>query len=155
LERNPERLFLEHLESRRGELAVAMWQAPTLTFTAQAFLLIVLTNDDVSTSARLAVLVAGVMATLVAIFALLRLRQREVLYSEAIAFYADKLKMPDPRPHALAEGGRIPVQNEGRLDKWLREKARHEHFPTLHLSWVVALALFILADVVAFVCAGR
>jgi hypothetical protein len=34
-----DRVFLEQLETRRAELAVAQWQAPGLTIAAQAFLL--------------------------------------------------------------------------------------------------------------------
>jgi hypothetical protein len=47
-----ERVFLEHLERRRGELAVAQWQAPGLTIAAQAFLLQVLANTNIDPSAR-------------------------------------------------------------------------------------------------------
>jgi hypothetical protein len=64
-----------------------MWHAPALTITAQAFLLIVLTDRGVDAWARLAILAAGVLAIVAALLSLLRLRAREVQYSRVIAHF--------------------------------------------------------------------
>lgn len=149
-ERDVEVLFLDHLDRRRTELAAAMWQAPALTIAAQAFLLIVLTDEGVSAWARAVVLVAGVAATLAAIGALLRLRQREVLYSDAIAFYGERIGMRDLRPDDLE---RKPLQREGRwarLDERTQAWAGQRSFPPIHYAWTIALLLFAVADAVAF-----
>jgi hypothetical protein len=89
------------LEGRRSAADQAMWQAPTLTFAAQAFLLAVLTNRSVPAGARVVALAAGVAACLTAIFALFRLRAREVQHSNAIRFYCETAGIPDPRPLTL------------------------------------------------------
>jgi hypothetical protein len=60
-----------------------MWQAPTLTIAGQAFLLALLADQDLATGVRRAVFVAGVLAVIAAVISLLRLRSREVTYSEA------------------------------------------------------------------------
>ena len=49
-ERDSEEILLDHLESRRGELAEAQWHAPGLVIAAQAFLLQVLTDASVAGS---------------------------------------------------------------------------------------------------------
>ena len=71
--------FLALLEGRRNSIEQSMWQAPTLTIAAQAFLLGVLTDSTISDRARLAILVAGIAACVAAILALIRLRSREIL----------------------------------------------------------------------------
>jgi hypothetical protein len=64
----------------------------------QSFLLALLANQDLATDVRRLVFIAGVLAVFAAVVALLRLRSREVLYSEAIAAYSERLGIPDPRP---------------------------------------------------------
>lgn len=144
--------LLDHLERRRGALEQAQWQAPTLTITAQAFLLAVLTDSGVSSAARAVILAAGITACVAAVCALLRLRSREVLYSEVIAFYARQARLPDTRADEL-QRNRIPLDRRrgvwNRLDQLLQAWAASWQFP-IYLFWVVALVLFIAADAVAF-----
>jgi hypothetical protein len=146
-----ERVFLDHLERRRGELAVAQWQAPGLTIAAQAFLLQVLANTNIDPSARKWVLWAGIAASVAALVALLRLRQREVKYSDAIAFYGKRLGMRDPRPHRLREGEPLNLRDPfSLLDRILRWISGSRILPGIHLFWIAALILFILADIYVF-----
>jgi hypothetical protein len=151
-ERDRDTVFLDHLESRRGELAVAGWQAPTLTMAAQAFLLTVLTDETVPTSARIVILAAGITATVAAILALLRLRSREELYSEALTEYGARLAgMRDTRPFELE---RKPVSSEyqrSKFHRWVMAAAGSTKWPSIHLTWSFALFLFVIADVVALV----
>jgi hypothetical protein len=148
--REREAVFVEHLERRRGELAAAQWQAPGLTIAAQAFLLQILSNDDVATRARWWILVAGVVATLAALFSLLRLRQREDMYSDAIAFYVGTILSKDPRP-----GDHLPAAKLPRKGFWawvhrgVRWVGGDRGYPGLQLWWGAALVLFIVADFVA------
>jgi hypothetical protein len=154
-ERERDAMFLEHVERRRTGVEQAMWQAPALTIAAQAFLLRVLTDGGVTGWVRGSVLVAGVVACLAAIFSLLRLRSREVLYSEVIVGCLNKLRIDDLRPDNLERHRkRLEPERAGfwnRLDRGLQKWAGREesHLPPIHLLWSAALLLFIVADFVA------
>ncbi len=142
--------LLDHLERRRGVLEQAMWQAPTLTIAAQAFLLFVLTGSAIDATARKFVLVAGIAACAAAVISLLRLRQREVRYSEAIAYYLNTLGISDPRPDGLPS---LSLQRNdlwSRFDRPLRAIGGWSWLPPIHVAWIAALLLFILADVLAY-----
>ena len=81
---------------------------------------------------------------------LLRLHAREVRYSEAIAYYLNTLHIADPRPDALP---RRPLQRHGLwpwLDRGLRALGGWSWLPPIHVAWIAALLLFIVADVLAF-----
>jgi len=141
--------ILDHLEQRRAGLDVAMWQAPALTFAAQAFLLQVLTNENVHWVARIFILAAGVASSVAALASLIRGRAREVLYSDALASYFEAFGLPDTRPARLP---RKPLEREGKWhDRDARIQAWSERRPVpMYLLWSAALALFAVADVVAF-----
>jgi hypothetical protein len=145
-----ERVFLDHLERRRGELAIAQWQAPGLTIAAQAFLLQVLANTDIDASARKWVLWAGITASIAALAALLRLRQREVKYSDAIAHYGAKGGMRDPRLQGFKGDALKRWDPFSLLDRLLRWVAGWSFLPGIHFFWVAALILFIFADVYVY-----
>ena len=151
-ERDSALLFLDHLEGRRQELATAMWQAPGLTIAAQAFLLIVLTDESVDERASKWILVAGLAAVVAAICALLRLRQREVLYSDAVAYWLDLLGAEDPRPSELKRGGKLKsLPDQGfQIDRGFRWVAGLRFFSAIHLYWAIVLGLFGVADVIAY-----
>jgi cation transport ATPase len=145
--------LLEHLERRRHAYDQAMWQAPALTIAGQAFLLAVLTDQSVDRFVvRLLVLVAGVAAVFAAICSLARLRSREVLYSEAIAAHSEELGIGDMRPPALEE--KLRDQLESRLEDASRSERLIRRFGDrlsgVYLFWIVALALFGVADLLAF-----
>jgi hypothetical protein len=142
-----EGLLLDHLERRRSGLDQSMWQAPALTIAAQAFLLAVLTDRSIPWYARLVVLLAGIAACFAAALSLIRLRSREVSYSEAIAYYGKGI--PELRPHGLPSNPLPPTGLWDRVDAWVRKRAE-QWLPPGYLLWVAALALFVLADVVAF-----
>ena len=108
---------------------------------AQAFLLTVLTNEDIASYARLVILIAGVLATLAAVTSMLRLRAREEHYSEAIAFYARKYGIKDPRPFTL---------KRDKPANGLLRAANGWAWPPIHYSWTLALLAFVAADIVAF-----
>jgi hypothetical protein len=104
-------VLLDHLERRRNTFDQSMWQAPGLTIAAQAFLLTVLTDSGISTTARACILAAGISAVSAAILSLLRLRAREVEYSEPIAYYAKAAGIDDPRN--IYQGRRISLEKHG------------------------------------------
>jgi hypothetical protein len=144
--------LIDHLERRRAVSDQAMWLAPVLVVAGQAFLLQVLSTDSLGALARAPVLLAGLVATLAALVALLRGHAREVEYSEAIAHYTDGAGFPElrselPRKEPHFEGWWRP------LDKWLRRNALHRHIPAAFLIWAFALLLFIVADVAVY-CAA-
>jgi hypothetical protein len=138
-------VFLEHLERRRGAFDQSMWQAPALTIAAQAFLLNVLTDESVDMAARAVILVGGVTASAAAAASLIRLRWREVQYSEEIGrWFADR-NLPDPRlPHPSTAN---PAERFS--ERWLREWAGRWRL-RVYLLWCLALVIFAVADVVAF-----
>jgi len=76
MERDPKlegsETLLDHRERRRGGLEQAQWNAPALTIAAQAFLLPVLTNQNISSAARAVILAAGIAAVLAALASLWR-----------------------------------------------------------------------------------
>jgi hypothetical protein len=146
--------FVNLLEGRRAAIEQSQWQAPTLTIAAQAFLLSVLTDEDVSTTARKAILVAGVIACVAAALALVRLRAREVLYSEAVSYACDQAELPDPRPFALTDRRDVIEHRwfQRLVDRPLRAIGGWRHFPTVYTFWILALFAFIVADFVALVC---
>lgn len=129
-----------------------MWQAPTLTIAAQAFLLIVLTDATVSDRARLLILVAGIAACVAAILSLIRLRAREILWSEGIADVCEKAGLPDPRPFDLPR--KAAEHKPGPVDRAVRAIGAWERLPTVYLFWILALLLFVVADVVAYCSTG-
>src|SRR4051812_17260964 len=100
-------MTLERLERRRGETWQGLWLAPLLTIVGQAFLLLVLGDENVGWLARAAVLAADLGANLAAAWSVLRAHAREVQYSEAIdaelaatalGDYADVRAAALPRP---------------------------------------------------------
>lgn len=142
--------FLTLLESRRSSADQGMWQAPALTIAAQAFLLAVLTDASVSDRARFVILVAGIAACIAAVLSLIRLRAREILWSEAIADACNKAGLPDPRPFALPR--KAAEHEPGLGDRAVRAIGAWQHLPTVYLFWILALLLFVAADVVAYSC---
>ena len=155
MEDDNDRITIEQLERRRDDSANAMWLAPVLTMTAQAFLLQILSQAALNCFARGAVLVAGILATLAALWTLLRARSREVLFSEAIAGYLQEAGLPDVRPTALR--GQLPTQQEEgllrRLDQHLVRWADRRSLPPAYQVWMAALLAFIVADVAVFFAA--
>ena len=122
---------LRLLEGRRLDLSSSMWQVPTLTVAAQAFLLQVLSNDDIGWSVAVPVALAGALASIAAGVSLLRQWSGERLHSKEIARLAMSLGQGDPRRKALLE-------KEGKEDAWWR-------VPAIWL-WLTTLAVFAIAD---------
>lgn len=121
--------LLDHLERRRTAHDQAMWQAPALTIAGQAFLLQVLADEGLECLARLAVLVAGLLATWAAGWAIFHLRKREKEYSKRIETLSGRIGIEDPRPLEFA---------------W--------PFPIIYW-WVIALGAFFCADIAVFFAA--
>jgi hypothetical protein len=127
-----------------------MWQAPALTIAAQAFLLQVLTNRSIDGGARALILAAGAIAGIAAVLSLLRLREREVRYSDAIAHYAYTAGIPEFRPDRLPRRSLERQGRSARFDRWLQRIVGWCGWPGVYLVWVLALVLFVVADIVAF-----
>jgi hypothetical protein len=109
----------------------------------------VLANENVHWAARMFILFAGIAASAAAFASLLRGRAREVLYSDALAWYFEEFGLPDTRPGRLP---RKPLDREGKwLDRDGRIQAWSERRATpMYVLWALALALFALADIFAF-----
>jgi hypothetical protein len=144
---------LDHLERRRAALDAGLWQAPALTLAAQAFLLRVLVAPGVHWAARLAILLAGVTASIAAAMSLVRSRAREVEYSDALAAYFADFGLPEIRT------GNLPKKSlerdshwQHRFDQWLQARSQRGRIP-MYVLWGLSLVLFAIADVVAFITA--
>jgi hypothetical protein len=123
---------LQLLEGRRLAIDGSMWQAPTLTLVAQAFLLGVLTNRSVGWAIAAAVAVAGVFALATAMLALWLLHDRERHFAERVKDHAVALGLGDPnRTNQRCEVH--PLEWSG----WL--------------LWEAVLFAFIVADVLALI----
>jgi hypothetical protein len=147
-------ITIEQLERRRDDSAQVMWLAPVLTMAAQAFLLQILSRGTLGCVSRLAVLVAGVLATAGALWTLLRARSREVLYSETIASYLKDEGLPDVRPDSLRQ--HLPVGDKKclrRLDQHLVHWADSDRLPPAYMIWASALVAFMVADVAVYISA--
>src|SRR5262245_707346 len=83
------------LENRRLAIDQSMWQAPTLTLVAQAFLLSVLTDKAVNWTVATSVAGAGVLPSATAMSALWLLHDRERHFSERVKEYATMLHRGD------------------------------------------------------------
>lgn len=149
------REFVRLLDSRRLGYEQTQWQAPTLTIAAQAFLLSVLSDADVSAVARTSILVAGVFACVAAAIALIRLRARELLYSGAVAYYAcEHAGLLDPRPFNL-EDTQQPVPKGHRVgptDQLFRWIGASRRLSGVYVLWIWALMAFVVADVITLIC---
>jgi hypothetical protein len=138
-------VYLDFLDRRRAAAEQAMWQAPALMIAAQAFLLQVLTDTAVDWWGRVVVLIAGLVAIAAAAASLLRLRARELRFSEAFAVYSAAVGMRDVRPDKL------PAASEGEgWDGRARRAGASDWLRHVYLFWVVALVAFGIADVAAF-----
>jgi hypothetical protein len=120
------------LESRRLAIDQSMWQAPTLTLVAQAFLLGVLTDQNVGWVVAAVVAGAGVVAVGVAMLALWLLHDRELDFGRRVEAHAKALGLGNPnRQHHRRKGH--PLEWKGR---WV---------------WGLVLLLFAIADIVALI----
>ena len=82
----------------------------------------------------------------------MRLRAREVLYSEAVSYYCKKLEIPDPRPRDLLRDTLPPRGPWEHVDALLRRLSGSSLWPPGYWLWLLTLAAFIVADIVAFAC---
>jgi hypothetical protein len=147
------REFMRLLEGRRLAYEQAQWQAPTLTIAAQAFLLSVLSDSDVSAVARTFILVAGAWACLAAALALVRLRAREVQYSGAVSYYAcEEAGLLDPRPFDLKQRRAPPTHRPSRHDRLFRRLGSARVLSSAYVLWIYTLAAFVVADIATLIC---
>jgi hypothetical protein len=119
--------LIEHLDRRRVALDQVLWQAPAIIVAAQAFLLPVLARQDIGIPARALILSAGVWASLTAIVGLRRGRSQELFFNEEI------------RGLLRRAGVDVPL--------WPKF-----HRVPMYRLWQTTLALFIVADALAFAC---
>jgi hypothetical protein len=125
-------MLLPVLEGRRLATDNSMWQAPTLTLVAQAFLLGVLTDRNVGWAVGSAVAVAGVLALATAMLALWLLHDRERHFAERVKDQAVELGLGDPN--------RATERGKGHLLEWPG-----------WLLWELVLFAFVVADVLALI----
>jgi hypothetical protein len=124
------------LEGGRQEHAAAMWQAPSLTFVAQAFLLGVLTREGVGWAVAISIAAAGVIATLTAMYALWLLSDREGHFGERVKSLALALGLGNPNRKSRRSAWHV-LEWKG----WV--------------VWEIVLCVFIVADLLALVCTSR
>lgn len=120
------------LEGRRLAIDGFMWQGPTLTLVVQAFLLGVLTDDEVGWTVATAIAVAGVLACLTAMYALWLLHDRERHFSERVDEHADVLGL-------------------GKLTRTNHRRKRHPLEWKGWLVWQLVFLVFIVADLLALI----
>ena len=113
-----------------------MWQAPTLTLIAQAFLLGVLTDEGVGWWVASAVAAAGILAALTAMLALWLLHDREHHFGERVKQQAIELGLGDPN-RTSDRGNGHPLEWPG----WV--------------AWEVVLLAFLVADALALALTTR
>lgn len=149
-------ITLDQLEHRREDSSRAMWLAPGLTMAAQAFLLQVLANGDLSKQARSLVLVAAVVSTTAAFWSLARARAREVQYSEEIQKYVKELGLGPIRPSEIPQLGKLDKAEPliARVERWAIVRVTAGRCPPAYMLWAFALAMFILADIAVFCAAS-
>ena len=133
-----DREVLRLLEGRRLAIDAAMWQGPTLTLVAQAFLLGVLTDAHVKLAVAIAVALAGVVVVVVAGVSLMAQRGREVELSRRIEEHASAVGLPELR------------RRRGPRHWW-----RPLDWPPWAVWALVIYPLFALADVLALVLTDR
>jgi hypothetical protein len=147
----------DHLKRRRNDSSQAMWLAPVLVITGQAFLLEVLSRGG---PARGWVLAVGIAACAAGVVTLGRGRAREMEYAEAIAHYWKEKGLPELRSGYLprAEPPTMERRQRSRSGWWPVEKLIGKFLdlkwtPSAPLCWTVALVLFAVADFAMF-CAA-
>jgi hypothetical protein len=109
-----------------------------------------LTDKNADEGALFWILIAGIAACVAAILALIRLRAREVQYSEAIAHLCRTMGLSDPRPFTLKRKP-VPLKWFHRpIDRPVRWVGAQRFYPTVYWVWIAALVLFGFADFVAY-----
>ena len=96
---------LQLLEGRRAAVDAAMWQAPTIAFAGQAFLLQILVDKDIGWVLGTAIALVGVVASLGVGLVLFNLRVLEATLSERVTGVAKALGLDDPRVKGLGSDG--------------------------------------------------
>jgi hypothetical protein len=124
--------LLPLLEGRRLAMDSSMWQAPTLTLVAQAFLLGVLIDQSVGWAVAAAIAAAGVLALATAMLALWLLHDRERHFAERVKAQAAELGLGDLN--------------------WTTERGKSHllEWPGW-LLWEAVLFAFVVADVLALI----
>lgn len=150
------RITLEQLERRREDSARAMWLAPGLTMAGQAFLLQILSENSLNNEARFAVLLAGIAATVAALWSLLRAHAREVQFSEEINKYTTRHDLGPIRPYEFAEPETLDEDAswDRKADRWVVLFASEHEWLRAYALWALALALFIAADIAVYCSAS-
>jgi hypothetical protein len=93
---------------------------------------------------RFVILLAGLAAVAAALASLLRLRSREVWFSQVFSYYSGEL-MPDIR-------ARRDLPRKERHTLWLDSRLQKlgNHLGPPYFYWAVALMIFFAADIVAY-----
>ena len=136
------------LEERRRSFEQVMWQVPSLSITAQAFLFSAAFGSGAPRYARVIVLLVGLVAVLAAMHLLAKHRYLESLHGQVQALCQRELGWPPlfrERLHDLLESASA---REIGAAQWRSARIRHlvVDIPAFSV-WMYTLAAFALADV--------
>lgn len=136
-------------ESRRAGLDQMAWQAPALSFTAQAFLLTIAYDGSHSWTARLAAAGLGLAVALAGFQLLSRHRLHETRHSVWLEMFSEARGWPVLQEPAIMERFAYPEADDPRREANLRRLnlARVRSTPV----WLGTLALFAMANVLVLV----
>jgi len=146
--------MLSAAESRRAQADALMWQLPTISLTAQAFLMTIIANSTVSDSGRFLASLAALVFAVGAFQTLLRHRRNEELLSRWLEAAEILWKLPRFHDFRLMEwvarAGPAPHPEEKSI--WLRRGALRK---TKAFSfWAALLFVVMLADLAFAIAFG-
>lgn len=145
---------LQAIEEKRHYLDQMMWQVPTLSLTAQAFLLTIGLGSETSWLGRLTAAFLGLVAAGAAIQLLLKHRYHEELHARWLEQFTKARTWPILAPgqsEAFAYEGKEHSWKRG--DQWRARLRWRVAKPPSPYVWIVALALFGMGDLSIFIAA--
>jgi hypothetical protein len=135
------------LEGRRRGFEQVMWQVPSLSITAQAFLFSAAFSTGAPRYARVIVLLVGLAAVLAAMHLLAKHRYLESLHGQVQALCQRQLGWPPlfrEQLHDLIEAAHAPELGAARWNRtWIRRLV--VDVPAFNL-WMCTLGAFAAAD---------
>jgi len=142
------------VEEKRHNLDQMMWQVPTLSLTAQAFLLTIGLGAETSWVGRLTAAFLGLIAAGAAIQLLLKHRYHEELHARWLEQFAEARSWPTPAPRQLEAFAYQGTEHSWKRDN--RWRARLRWYLAKRGSpyvWIAALALFGFGNLSVFITA--
>ena len=136
------------LEERRRSFEQVMWQAPSLSIAAQAFLLSAAFASDTPRYARIVVLLLGLAAILATLHLLAKHRYLESLHGQVESVCLSKLGWPHLRREQLHELLATEAASEIGAARWRGNWIGHivVDVQAFHV-WATTLGAFGVADI--------